>query len=247
MNAMEILPRFCGVAIHDFWKPYISFGSCRHVFCCTHLLRELEGVKKKDWVQWPEGMAELLRRILKPKEGSGGVIPLTVQQGFRDEYRAVLTEGEKESPPPPRQEGNGGKKKRGRLAKTKGRNLWERFKDYEDGILAFMTDPALLHQQSGGEGHTDDQGPRESVRWLSFATGSTVLLSYPCYFSTCSKRGIPGHEALRLLFSGALPDFVNLAEIPGELMKIALPNALGEDMETEITQETTISQAEQSE
>ena len=78
--------------------------------------------------------------------------------------------------------------------------------------------------------HTNDQVLRESVRWLSFVTGSTVLLS-------CSKRGIPGHEALRLLFSGALPDFVNLAEIPGEL-ELALPNALGEDMETESPQDT---------
>lgn len=52
------------------------------------------------------------------------------------------------------------------------------------------------------------------------------------YLSSCSKRGIPGHEALSLLFSGALPDFVNLAEIPGELMESALPNALGEEMET---------------
>ena len=59
MDAMGILPRFCGVAIHDFWKPYPGFGSCRHVFCGAHLLRELEGVKEKDRVQWPEAMAEL--------------------------------------------------------------------------------------------------------------------------------------------------------------------------------------------
>lgn len=54
MNAMGILPRFCGVAIHDFWKPYLSFESCRHVFCGAHLLRELEGVKEKDQIHWPE-------------------------------------------------------------------------------------------------------------------------------------------------------------------------------------------------
>ena len=100
MNAMGSLPRFYGVAIHDFWKPYLSFESCRHVFCGAHLLRELEGVKEKDQTQWPEAMAALLLRILKTKEDSEGVIPLSVQQGFRDEYRAILIEGEKESPPP---------------------------------------------------------------------------------------------------------------------------------------------------
>ena len=63
------------------------------------------------------------------------------------------------------------------------------------------------------------------------------------YLSTCSKRGIPGHEALRLLFSGALPDFVNLAEILGELMEIVLPNDPREDAEDETPQDTTSSQA----
>lgn len=67
------------------------------------------------------------------------------------------------------------------------------------------------------------------------------------YLSTCSKRGIPGHEALRMLFSGALPDFVYLAEIPGELMEIAPPYAVREDMETENPQDITSSQTEQSE
>ena len=63
--------------------------------------------------------------------------------------------------------------------------------------------------------------------------------------STCSKRGIPGHEALRPLFSGALPDFVNLTEIPGELMEIILPNDSREDAEDENPQDTISSQAEQ--
>ena len=67
------------------------------------------------------------------------------------------------------------------------------------------------------------------------------------YLSTCSKRGIPGHEALSMLFSGVLPDFINLSEIPGELMEISLPNAPREDAEDKILQDTTSSQAEQSE
>ena len=139
---MGILPRFCGVSIHDFWKPYLRFESCRHVFCGVHLLRELEGVKEKDQVHWPEVMADLLHRILKVKEDSGGMIPLSVQQGFRDEYRAILIEGEKESLPlQPRKVEDSGKKKRGRVAKTGAAIFWEPFKDYEDGILVFMTIP----------------------------------------------------------------------------------------------------------
>ena len=249
MNAMGILPRFCGVAVHDFWKPYLSFEACRHVFCGAHLLRELEGVKEKDQVHWPQAMADLFHRILKTKEDSGGVIPLSVQQGFRDEYRAILTEGEKESPPPkPRQAGDDGKKKRGRVAKTKGRNLWERFKDYEDGILGFMTDPAIPFTNNQAERDIRMTKVHEKVSGgFRSPQGALFYCRIRSYLSTCSKRGIPGHEALRMLFSGVLPDFINLSEIPGELMEISLPNAPREDAEDKILQDTTSSQAEQSE
>ncbi len=246
---MGILPRFRGVAIHDFWKPYLSFEACRHVFCGAHLLRELEGVKEKDQVHWPQAMADLFHRILKAKEDSGGVIPLSVQQGFRDEYRAILIEGEKESPPPqPRKVGDNGRKKRGRVAKTKGRNLWERFKDYEDGILAFMADPAIPFTNNQAERDIRMTKVHEKVSGgFRSSKGALFYCRIRSYLATCSKRGIPGHEALRLLFSGALPDFVNLAEIPGELMESTQPNALGQDMETESLQDTRSSQAEQSE
>ena len=116
----------------------------------------------------------------------------------------VVTEGEKESPPPQtRQAGDYGKKKRGRVAKTKGRNLWERFKEYEDGIFAFMTDQAIPF--------TNNQAERDI-------------------------RMTRDHEKVSGGFrspQGALPDFINLAEIPGELMEIVLSNALREDVESE--------------
>ena len=47
MDAMGILPRFCGAAIHDFWKPYLNFESCRHVFCGTHLLGSWRVLRKR--------------------------------------------------------------------------------------------------------------------------------------------------------------------------------------------------------
>ena len=131
----------------------------------------------------------------------------------------------KESPPPQtRQAGDYGKKKRGRVAKTKGRNLWERFKDYEDGILAFMTDPAIPFTNNQAERDIRMTKVHEKVSGgFRSPQGALFYCRIRSYLSTCSKRGIPGHEALRLLFSGALPDFVNLAEILGELMEIVLP------------------------
>lgn len=248
MNAMGILPRFSGTAVHDFWKPYLGFKSCRHVFCGAHLLRELEGVKEKEGLQWPEAMADLLRRILRTKDDSGGLIPQSVQQAFREEYRAVLKEGEKESPPPKPGQTPDGRKKRGRAARTKSRCLWERFRDYEDGILAFMTDPAVPFTNNQAERDIRMTKVHEKVSGgFRSPQGALFYCRIRSYLSTCAKRGIPGHEALRVLFSGALPDFVSLAEMPGDALPTVLPNALADEDGNERFQDTTGSQAEQSE
>ena len=76
-------------------------------------------------------------------------------------------------------------------------------KEYEDGILAFMTDQAIPF--------TNNQAERDI-------------------------RMTRGHEKVSGGFrspQGALPDFINLAEIPGELVEIVLSNALREDVESE--------------
>jgi len=44
IEAMGILPRFTGVAVHDAWAPYDTYTSPDHQLCCAHALRELQAV-----------------------------------------------------------------------------------------------------------------------------------------------------------------------------------------------------------
>ena len=44
MEAMGILPRFAGVAVHDAWAPYDTYASPDHQLCCAHARRELQAV-----------------------------------------------------------------------------------------------------------------------------------------------------------------------------------------------------------
>lgn len=44
MGAMGILPSFAGVAVHDAWAPYDTYGSPDHQLCCARALRELQAV-----------------------------------------------------------------------------------------------------------------------------------------------------------------------------------------------------------
>ena len=131
------------------------------------------------------------------------------------------------------------------MAKTKGRNLWERFKDYEDGILAFMTDPAIPFTNNQAERDIRMTKVHEKVSGgFRSLQGALFYCRIRSYLSTCSKRSIPRHEALRLLFSGALPDFIDLIDltkIPSKLMEIVLPNALKVDVDGENPQDITTS------
>jgi hypothetical protein len=36
MEAMGVLPRFDGVAVHDAWAPYDTYTAPDHQLCCAH-------------------------------------------------------------------------------------------------------------------------------------------------------------------------------------------------------------------
>ena len=44
MNAAGVLPAFTGVAVHDGWAPYDTYGQATHARCNAHVLRELQAV-----------------------------------------------------------------------------------------------------------------------------------------------------------------------------------------------------------
>jgi hypothetical protein len=44
MEAMGILPRFAGAAIHDAWAPHDTYAAPDHQLCCAHVLREPQAV-----------------------------------------------------------------------------------------------------------------------------------------------------------------------------------------------------------
>ncbi|MER7547307.1 transposase [Spirillospora sp. NPDC127506] len=44
MDAAGVLPHFTGVAVHDGWAPYDTYGQATHARCNAHLLRELQAV-----------------------------------------------------------------------------------------------------------------------------------------------------------------------------------------------------------
>jgi transposase len=72
MDAAGVLPSFAGVACHDAWKPYDSYGGVAgHALCCAHVLRELVAVTETgtaDDVIWAQ---QAIDALLALKEAAG--------------------------------------------------------------------------------------------------------------------------------------------------------------------------------
>ena len=147
MNAMGVLKDFAGILCHDHWKPYFHF-ECLHSLCNAHHLRELEWAWEHDGQKWAKKMQSLLLEITAAADKAGGRLSNAAAKKFRSRYRNVLTRGDRECPPPKHKSGS---KKRGRLARSKSRNLLERLRDYESETLRFMTDKRIPFTNNQGE------------------------------------------------------------------------------------------------
>jgi transposase len=147
MDAIGILPRFQGVLCHDRWKTYYRY-QCRHALCNAHPLRELECAWEQDNQAWAQRLQTLLRTMADAVNNAGGCLPADKGQGWRTAYRQCLAKAEEECPPPDESQRQG---KRGRLKRTRARNLLERLRDYEADFLRYLDDPGVPFTNNQGE------------------------------------------------------------------------------------------------
>jgi transposase len=137
MDAMGVLPETKAVLIHDHWKPYYRYAGKTHALCNGHHLRELTAAIEAGQT-WAQAMIDFLVGLNNQVTACGGMLNETEQTQVRERYRQILRIAETECPPPEKPPG-----KRGRVAKSKTRNLLERLRSYEDDVLRFMTDRAI--------------------------------------------------------------------------------------------------------
>jgi transposase len=140
MNALGILPNFEGIAIHDFWKSYLTY-SCTHGLCNAHLLRELTFIHERYEQKWAKDLSELLLNMKDEKEKAisqqQNSLAETMLKCFEQKYDDLVKQGLQLNPFVPPKPIKGQKKKRGKPAKTKARNLLERLRDFKDDIIRF--------------------------------------------------------------------------------------------------------------
>jgi len=205
MDEMGVLPHFSGVLCHDHWKPYYRY-ECTHALCNAHHLRELERAWEQDNQQWAKEMQKLLCEMNSAVHDAGGSLPPESAHAFRKRYRAILLEADTECPPPDESRRKG---QRGRLKRSKSRNLLERLMDYEDDVLRFMDVPDVPFTNNQGENDLRMTKVQQKISgcFRSF-DGATAFCRCRSYISTCRKQGISSSQALRMLFDGKQPTFM---------------------------------------
>ena len=203
MNEMGILPKFAGILCHDHWKPYYKYD-CTHALCNAHHLRELTRAWEQDNQKWAIKMKELLEKINKKVINSGGLPEIMESKKYRQEYRDLIKKAEIECPEPDRPKKKG---KRGRIKKSKSRNLLERLRDFEDDVLRFMDVDYVPFSNNLAENDIRMTKVQQKISGcFRSIEGAKIFCRVRGYLSTCRKHGISPTEALRSLFDGKRPE-----------------------------------------
>lgn len=204
MDEIGILPRFKGVLCHDHWKPYYRY-SFSHSLCNAHHLRELTRAWEQDNQAWANSIGQLLKTINKAVDEAGGALSRDKSEAYRQHYRKITQDAQVECPPPKRSPGVA---KRGRIKRSKARNLLERLIDYEEDVLRFMEDKEVPFTNNRGENDIRMTKVHQKISGcFRSQKGAMIFCRVRGYLSTCRKQGISASDAMRSVFEGELPSF----------------------------------------
>ena len=151
-------------------------------------------------------MMALLKEINKATHDAGGCLETAGTERYIKRYRQLLLEAEQECPPPDETE----KKKKGKTARSKARNLLERLRDFENETLRFMVDKNVPFSNNQAENDLRMTKVQQKISGcFRSMDGAKIFCRIRSYLSTCRKQGITASDALRLLFLGKHPAFMN--------------------------------------
>ena len=204
MMEMDILPKYTGIVCHDHWASYLSFQDYIDVYCNAHHIRELTRAHENDGQAWALEMKELLQEMSELVGQDEGLSEKDAEK-YVKRYEAILEKGEKECP---RNEGKS-EQKRGKIPQSKSRNLLERLKEHQGGVLLFLTTVGVPFTNNQAE---NDLRMTKVQQKISGCFRSDNGAKYFCrirsFLNTCQKQGLSPAKAMEDLFQGKLPDFM---------------------------------------
>jgi transposase len=202
-DALGILPDFAGTAVHDNWAAYASYA-CRHALCNVHHLRELTSLHEQFGQAWAgEFKAFLLAvkaQVDEAKAQGETTLPPDQRASLDLHYQQLVALALAATAPPP---DGWPKGKRGRVRKTKARNLAERFDQKRSQILAFVDDFAVPFDNNLVERDIRMVKVQQKISGCFRSwSGAQAACRLRSYLSTLHKQGHAVFALLSALFTG---------------------------------------------
>ena len=188
-----VLPDFKGVAVHDGWAPYRSYGDCDHGLCNIHHLRELQAAAEAGHT-WPLAMSCLLldtKDLVTAACDSGQkALSKGALANLADCYQTVIAMGREQHPPVA-----------GR--KTKAHNLLLRLERDQADVLRFAHDFQVPFGNNQAEQDIRMVKLQQKISgcWRTHH-GAERFLAIRSYISTARKHGHDPLHALGQLAAG---------------------------------------------
>ena len=195
MEAMGILARFAGVAVHHAWAPYDTYTAPDHQLCCAHALRELQAVAdaapQGQWswaMQAAEAltaMQDMMREAISQGREAADPDALAGQVHL---FRSAVLAGASQTAA------------RSGMLMKKHNALARRLYDRQDDYLRFTTDFRAPPDNNGSERDIRMAKLKQKVSGcLRTMTGARQFCAIRSYLSTAAKHGLSYFDALEML------------------------------------------------
>lgn len=204
MDALGVLPRFRGWAVHDHLASYFDYTRCRHVLCNTHHLRELTFVAEQEKEVWAARMKSLLKEIYQKVETAKEVgkksLAVNLRQDYEKTYDRIINQGLRYHRDLPVFKSTGS---RGRKKQRPGKNFLDRLKKRRCETLLFMSNFAVPFTNNLGERDLRMNKVKEKISGcFRSSAGAHIFCRIRSYLSTTRKQGGNILEALQLAVQG---------------------------------------------
>lgn len=202
LQAMEVLPAFQGVVVHDAWGTYFQLPG-EHALCGAHLLRELRGLAEHHGQQWAGELRTALRAVYHAQKN--GTLTPEEKARFLARWDTLILAGLEANPaaePVPR--------KRGRVKQLPGRNVALRCQQHRTAMLRFLDDPGVPFDNNQAERDIRMVCVKRKVSGgFRSSEGGPNFCRIGSYISTLRKQGFNTLEGLVSVFRGdvLLPKF----------------------------------------
>ncbi len=202
-DAIDILPRFQGVSVHDSLVSYLQYG-CQHAPCNAHYLRELTFVQEQyhqDWaMQMKALLVEIKAEVARAREQGMHHLSAERRGAYETRYEHIVMHALAAHPPPERLAGTRGRPPRG----DEVRNLLCRLRDYQPMILRFLHQFEVPFDNNLAEQDLRMMKVQQKVSG-SFRTseGAIIFCRLRSYLSTLRKQGVHLLTALHHVFLGS--------------------------------------------